>query len=143
MKKSIAFIMLMFVSQVALGDFLWPRGNDFRVQVQDISIYTDGEFDTAESNEARKEKLGAVGVLFINNQRTILRLAIEDEGVSEDALICSKTSGFFECETEDADDKLTAHLEVNLKRLTGLKLKIKSTDWQGRPIQGTMQLSIL
>ena len=138
MKKSIAFLVLMFASQVALGDFLWPRGNEFRLQAQEVDISIEGLTDLTEINDARKEALGSMFSLFINDQRTVLRLAKDGD---DDPIICDKYEGFFKCETGDPDIKVTAHLEINLKRLVGLRLEYEGADWQNRPIKGLLGLS--
>ena len=128
MKKSVAFLVLMFTSQVALGDFLWPRGNDFTLTFESIEITKDNERDRSEEIEEISELMQAeIEAKFTNDRSTlIVTFSFKDGYLFE--LICNQSVGStYQCaHKEDPEsDKYTYNIDIltSFSRLTGLKLR--------------------
>ena len=140
MKKSIAFLVLMFASQVALGDFLWPRGNEFTVTVQDFTFETNSPSQYESLSSQRAEAIGQKFKIFLNNNRDALVLINNEEGENT---TCFKRINYFDCAEKDSEVEVKAFLEINLKRLVGLRIEAKSPNWDNEGFStATMLLSI-
>lgn len=63
MKKTLAFLMLMLASQMAIADFLWPKGNDLTAKIHSATAWENMLYD-AEKTEA----------ILSNNDSMILKL---------------------------------------------------------------------
>ena len=132
MRKSIAFLVLMLTTQMALADFLWPRGEKIEMEIYSAFVLENGQYNLDKEKEILSNlEHRSISLKFFSN-RTRIWLEIfgnryeclrqhDHEGTPTRVFICPRP-----------EYKIEITLDQNLRILKGALL-IKAPWDEGSP----------